>query len=552
MQHELKKLKKPLAKRGPVVTIIMDGAGKGRQNESNAWYLANTPVLDSLQKNHLYTELFAHGTYVGLPDDTDMGNSEVGHNAIGAGKVYPQGAKLVNLSITSGGMFKGKIWNELNTNVLNNNSCLHFIGLLSDGNVHSHINHLKEMIRESNKLGVKNIAIHALLDGRDVGETSAPVYINDTESFLAQFNSNLCNYRIASVGGRMTVTMDRYMADWKMVERGWALHVEGKGRQFKSAIEGYETIRQETSKTDQFFEPYVIASNGKPLGRMQDGDSVIFFNFRGDRSIEISRAFDEPKLNTISREYIPKVMYAGMMEYDGDLHIPRRYLVNPPAITNTMGEYLAKNDICQFALSETQKFGHVTYFWNGNRSGKFSEEKEKYIEIPSDNIPFEQRPWMQCALITDTCIDLLKSGKYQFGRINFPNGDMVGHSGVMNAARIAMESVDICIGRLITAVKKINGIAVITADHGNCDEMYEWDKKNNCIQTDKKTGLPVVKTSHTLNKVPFIIYDPSFKGEYGLSGVHDGGLSNIAATVLNLLGYEAPEDYDKSLITFKE
>lgn len=259
-----------------------------------------------------------------------------------------------------------------------------------------------------------------MLDGRDVGETSALEYVDPFEEFIATLRSPNFDIKIASGGGRMKITMDRYQADWSMVKRGWDTHVLGIGRQFASAKEAIQTYRDETHAIDQDLDPFVIAENGKPVGTIEDNDSVIFYNFRGDRSIEISLAFDEAEFSHFDRVRYPKVCYAGMLEYDGDLHIPKHYLVNPPAITNTMGEYLADMKIPQYAISETQKFGHVTYFWNGNRSGYFDEKYETYVEIKSDVIPFEERPWMKCAEITDALIAALKKRKIPLPAREFP------------------------------------------------------------------------------------------------------------------------------------
>lgn len=380
---------------GPVLTIVMDGVGLAPATEANAVHEAYTPTLDRLMRDYPMLRLRAHGTAVGLPSDDDMGNSEVGHNALGAGQVFSQGAKLVSESIENGKMFASDTWKALVANVKENHSTMHFLGLFSDGNVHSHIDHLKAMLIRAKQEGVCRVRIHILLDGRDVGETSALQYVEPFEAFLSELRGSDFDVRIASGGGRMTVTMDRYEANWGMVELGWRTHVLGEGRQFASAAEAIKTYRSETKVIDQDLPPFVIAENGRAVGTIEDGDSVIFFNFRGDRAMEISRAFDEETFTKFNRIRYPRVMYAGMLEYDGDLHIPRRFLVNPPEITGTMGEYLALSGVSQLAISETQKFGHVTYFWNGNRSGKFDEKTETYIEIPSDVIPFEQRPWMQ-------------------------------------------------------------------------------------------------------------------------------------------------------------
>ena len=540
MALSLKKLKSFHGRKGPVLLIIMDGMGIGKADESNAVFMANTPHLDTLFKSDLYTQLKAHGMAVGLPSDDDMGNSEVGHNAIGAGRIFDQGARLVNKALKSGAIFQTAVWENIAKRAQRGGT-VHFIGLLSDGNVHSHIEQLFIMIDKCAELNFRKVRIHPLLDGRDVGERTALDYVVPTEEKLKKISGEKgFDYAIASGGGRMKVTMDRYNSDWTIVKRGWDAHVRGEGRTFSSASEAVKTFYAEDSKaTDQYLPPFVITdASGKPVGRIQDGDAVIFFNFRGDRAIEISRAFSEKDFSEFDRGALPDIFYAGMMEYDGDAHIPPNFLVQPPAIDRVISEYLCAEGVKTFAVSETQKFGHVTYFWNGNRSGYIDETLEKYVEIPSDRIEFDKAPQMKAREITDAVIDLLKSGHYRFGRLNYPNGDMVGHTGSMDAAIIAVETVDQCVGALLTAVKDIGGIAVITSDHGNADEMFTIDKN----------GAKSVKTAHSLNPVPFIIYDPQYRGEYRMADLKEKGLSNIAATLLNLLGYEKPEDYDPSLI----
>lgn len=457
----------------------------------------------------------------------------------------------MSASIESGKLFASEAWQEEVNNVKASGGTLHFLGLFSDGNVHSHIDHLKALITHAKEDGVRRVRVHILLDGRDVGETSALDYVNPFEAFLDELRSADFDIKIASGGGRMNITMDRYEANWAMVEKGWKTHVLGEGRQFASAAEAIETYRSESPVIDQDLPPFVIAENGTPVGTIQDGDSVIFFNFRGDRAIEISKAFEEGSDFThFDRVRVPKVAYAGMLEYDGDLHIPHRYLVSPPEITNTMGEYLAGTGVAQYAISETQKYGHVTYFWNGNRSGKFSEELETYVEIPSDIVPFEQRPWMKCAEITDTLIEAMRSGKYPCMRVNFPNGDMVGHTGSLEATICSMEALDLQLARILQVVDELQGIALVTADHGNADEMYETDKKG--MPKVDKDGTFKAKTSHTLNPVPFIVYDNFYTDQYTVKTGESGfGLSNVAATVVNLLGYEAPDMWDKSIIEVK-
>ena len=546
MANVLKRSAKFETPKGPVLTVVMDGVGIGAQNESNAILAAHTPTLDMLDATCPKVTLKAHGTAVGLPSDDDMGNSEVGHNALGSGQVFAQGAKLVSNSIETGKMFEGKAWCEIVEGA--KNSTLHFLGLFSDGNVHSHIDHLKAMIVRAKADGIRRVRVHILLDGRDVGETSALDYVLPFEEFLSEQNTDGFDARIASGGGRMNITMDRYEADWSMVERGWAVHVRGEGRQFSSAEEAIKTYRAETGAIDQDLGAFVIAEGGEPVGKIADGDSVVFFNFRGDRSIEISKAFEDVEFDKFDRKVFPRVTYAGMLEYDGDLHIPSRYLVNPPEITNTMGEYLTNTGISILAISETQKYGHVTYFWNGNKSGKFSEELETYIEIPSDVVPFEQRPWMKCAEITDKLIECLESGKYQCLRVNFPNGDMVGHTGNFLATECSMEALDLQLARILKVIDRLGGIAILTADHGNADEMYETDKKTGAVKVGKD-GSMKSKTSHTLNRVPCYIYDRSGRADYTVKEDKGTfGLSNVAATVVNLLGYDAPDMWDESII----
>jgi 2,3-bisphosphoglycerate-independent phosphoglycerate mutase len=588
MTWTLKRLSGFTPRPGPVLVVVMDGVGLGPGDAGDAVALARTPVLDWLRENCPGLVLKAHGTAVGLPSDADMGNSEVGHNALGAGRVFDQGAKLVNRAILNGSIFEGATWKKLVACCHDRDHALHFIGLLSDGGVHSLQDHLHAMVTRAFQDGVRRVFVHVLLDGRDVPETSALIYVDRLEKLLAQYHGRDGRiYRIASGGGRMTTTMDRYEADWRIVERGWNAHVHGEARASASAREAIETFRREKSGVgDQFLSAFVVAENGQPLGPIRDGDSVIFFNYRGDRAIEISDAFEQEEFLHFNRRRVPDVEYAGMMEYDGDKHVPRQYLVTPPLIERTMGEFLARNGVSQYACSETQKFGHVTYFWNGNRTGVFDEGLEEYHEISSDRVAFQQRPWMKAAEITDATIRRLRRRSFSFGRINYPNGDMVGHTGDRRASILAVETVDLCLGRLLATVRGVQGIAIITADHGNSDEMYERDADGE-FSIDPATNRPRPRTSHSLNPVPLILYDPLGLEESGrrltrtppgigrnlaavrseasydltadaatfpldLAAPNGGaGLANAAATCLNLLGFEAPEDYAPSLLVVR-
>jgi 2,3-bisphosphoglycerate-independent phosphoglycerate mutase len=539
-------------RKGPVILVIMDGVGYGKYREGDAVADARMDHLNAVKAKAPNTRLKAHGKAVGLPSDDDMGNSEVGHNAMGCGRVFNQGAALVSNSIQTGAMFQGKAWKEITGNVQAAGGALHFLGLFSDGNVHSHLDHLKAMINQAKKDGVKKVRVHVLFDGRDVGETSALDYVDPFEDFLKEVSTNGFEAKIASGGGRMWITMDRYGAEWEMVHRGWETHVHGAARQFKTAREAVETYRTEIPGIiDQDLKEFVIAENGKPIGTIEDGDSVVYFNFRGDRALEITAAFEQDNFTRFDRGRRPAVCYAGMMEYDGDTHVPARYLVSPPSIDRTLGGYLAASGVRTLAISETQKYGHVTYFFNGNRTGKFDEKLEDYVEIKSDVVPFEQRPWMKCAEITDRVLEAITGGKYDFIRLNFPNGDMVGHTGVYQAVICSMEGMDIQIGRLAKAASQAGAVMVITADHGNSDDMFEHDKKTGGV-VHKADGTPKSKTSHSLNPVPCIVYDPDYRGEYDNTGLNeDLGISSIAATCIDLLGLVPPDDYDKSVLKMK-
>ena len=531
----------------PVVLVVMDGVGESKEELGNMVMKATTPTLDDLKAHDPFRIIKAHGTAVGLPTDDDMGNSEVGHNALGCGQIYSQGAKLVNESIESGSIYQSETWKDLVGSVISGGTTLHFIGLLSDGNVHSNIGHLLAMLKEAKAEGVKKARVHILLDGRDVPATSALEYVDQLENTLAELNDASFDGRIASGGGRMQITMDRYQANWNMVKAGWEVHVHGKsqykvidgeGAFFSSAREAIETFRSEQPGViDQDLPSFVIGENGKPAGAMQDGDSVILFNFRGDRALELSMAFDgDASFDKFDRGVVPQVKYAGMLEYDGDLHIPHKYLVNPPQIRHTLTELLVENGINEYACSETQKYGHVTYFWNGNRSEKFDENLETWQEVPSDVRSFDECPWMKGTEIADLVIEAIESGKYGFIRCNFPNGDMVGHTGNLYATEIAVESVDLCLTRILKACDEHGCILVVTADHGNSDQMLEKNKK----------GQVSVRTAHSLNPVPFIIHDKDQKHEMDTESPF--GLANVAPTVVELLGLKPYECWEKSML----
>ena len=522
--------------KGPVVLVVLDGVGIGKSDESNAVYKAHTPFLDELMQSRLYRTLKAHGTAVGMPSDNDMGNSEVGHNTLGAGRVFDQGSSLVKNSIDSGDLFKSSNWLKGIENCKNNASTLHLIGLLSDGNVHNHIDYQIEICKNAVKQGANKIRLHTLLDGRDVDSRSALRYLSKMNTLIAELNEAGADIQIASGGGRMITTMDRYNADWRIVERGWKAHVLGDAEHFESAEDAVNKAYEDKQLSDQYIPPFVIAKDGQAVGTIEDKDTVFFTNFRGDRAIELSKAFEDETFDYFDRVRRPKVFFAGMMQYDGDLNIPTHFLVAPPSIKNALSVYLCAENIRSFSISETQKFGHVTYFWNGNKSGYVNKELEQYTEIPSDLIPFDQAPKMKAKEITDKSIELINSGQIDFGLINYPNGDMVGHTGDFDATVVSVEESDRCCKALVDAVLAQDGIAIILADHGNADEMFSI-----------KNGEKIPKTSHTLNPVPCAIIGNNLE-QVALSDISDAGLANVAATICNLLGFDAPADYEPSLI----
>ena len=534
-----------------VLTVVMDGVGLSASEFGNAVANAKKPNLDWLKQNGLWRTLNAHGTYVGLPSNSDIGNSEVGHNALGAGRIFDQGAKLVQNAIATGSLYAGDTWKRTLQHVDTTRGTLHFIGLLSDGNVHAHEEHLYSMLRTAKKSGCRKVRVHVLFDGRDVGEKSAEAYVTRLETVLNELRSDTFDCLVASGGGRMHITMDRYEADWDMVKRGWDCHVHGNAaNQFTSLGEALAFFRKDDKLTDQYIPAFVITKDQKPVGQIKNADAVIFFNFRGDRAIEISRAFTEETFSKFDRGIVPKLFYAGMMEYDGDLHIPPQFLVSPPAISDTLGEFLTKSNVRQFACSETQKYGHVTYFWNGNRSGYFDKKFEEYLEIPSDsNITFDQKPAMKASEITNETIKRMRANSFDFARINFANGDMVGHTGNYEAAVSAVEIVDEMLGKLITAARETNTILMVTADHGNADEMFDAKEKDfpNWKTTEKR---PTPKTAHTVNPVPFVVFDPEDQSQWKLNAsvAENACLANVANTVLTLLGMPTRDLYLPSLI----
>ena len=534
----------------PVLVCILDGWGENPiEDELKAVHVAKTPTMDALKArgSAYYRTVQAHGTAVGLPTDADMGNSEVGHNALGAGKVIAQGASLVDIALESKNMFSDAGWQYIKPAFANNT--LHIIGLLSDGGVHSRTDQIFGMMRGAIADGCKKLRLHVLTDGRDVADGTCHEYMEKLIAELDSYAAQGCDAKVASGGGRMAVTMDRYEADWAMVERGWKAHVLGEApNKFKCPKEALKELKKDGA-TDQYIAPFVIVDDDdKAVGTIQDDDAVVIANFRADRVVEISKAFEYADFDAFERVRFPKTKFVGLMQYDGDLKLPANYLVPPPLIERTSGEWLAKNGLKTFACSETQKFGHVTFFWNGNRSGYFNEDLETYVEIPSDNVPFNQAPLMKAREITAAGKEALLSGKYDVVRVNYANPDMVGHTGDMGATVAACEECDACVKELLDLVEELGGMFLVTADHGNADDMVQRDKKGGPME-DKGTGALLPLTSHTLAPVPVAIGGPALpEGIKFRDDLPKAGLANVTATYINLMGYEAPAEMEPSLI----
>ena len=539
-----------LPKGKTVALVVLDGWGEANADKYNCIHVAQTPVMDSLKNGspERWRLVKAHGPAVGLPSEDDMGNSEVGHNALGAGRIFAQGAKLVDLALASGKIYDGEGFNYIKECF--DKGTLHLIGLLSDGGVHSRLDQVQLLLKGASERGAKRIRVHILTDGRDVLDGSSVGFVETLESDLSQLRDKGIDAQIASGGGRMYVTMDRYENDWDVVKRGWDAQVLGEAPyKFQNAVEAVKTLRAETKASDQYLPPFVIVDeSGKSVGPVVDGDAVVTFNFRADRMVMLAKALEYADFDKFDRVRVPKIRYAGMLQYDGELKLPSHYLVSPPEIERTSGEYLVKNGVRTFACSETVKFGHVTFFWNGNRSGYFDETKEEYVEIPSDiGITFNVKPNMKALEIAEKARDAILSGKFDQVRVNLPNGDMVGHTGDIEATVVACKAADEAVKIILDAIEQVGGIYLVTADHGNAEDMVKRNKSGQPL-LDKNGGIQIL-TSHTLQPVPVAIGGPGLHpGVKFRSDIQTPGLANVAATVMNFHGFEAPADYEPTLI----
>ena len=539
---------------GPVVLAILDGVGLAVDGPGNAVSKARTPFLGKAAREYLHIALNASGEAVGLLPG-QMGNSEVGHNVMGAGKAYKQDIARVNEAFRTGEIFQTEAWRgailrvktgeitqdiDKKDNLWYNEEIgqrtLHFAGIFSDGGVHSHIAHLEQMIEQAYQEGVRRMRIHAMFDGRDVSPQSEPKYIERFKVFVERFPD--ADIRIASGGGRQTTTCDRYENDWLMVKRGFDMMVHGQAEYyFKSAEEGIMALRQnEPEIQDQDLPAFVVVgTDKKPIGKINQGDALIYFDFRKDHAIEIAMAFTYYDFPYFERgNYSPNdVYFVGMTEYNSDTHVPEHRLVEPIEITETLNQFLGERGIAQLAVSETVKFGHVTYYFDGNSYEKVSGEEhikiDTYPEYPAT------RPWMRSADIADAAIENMS--KYKFIRLNFPNGDIVGHTADIEATIIAMEAVDIALSRIAKAVDELGGMLIITADHGCAEKLLDEHGNKD--------------TAHTINRVPCIFYDnTSNRGKYCLAELEEPGLANLTSTVATLLGQpDYPESWQQPLIS---
>ncbi len=511
--------------KGPVLLAILDGWGVGAATESNAVHVAKTPNMDRWWKEYPHTTLSAHGTAVGLPEG-QMGNSEVGHLNIGAGRVVYQDYSRINMALESGEFFGNEAIMCAINSAKEHNGSLHLMGLVSDGGVHSHLKHLVGLVEMADRKGLKDIYIHAFMDGRDTPPRSGKGYLEELQSELKRIG----NGKVAVVSGRY-YAMDRDNR-WDRVELAWKALVGGSGL---TATDPVSAVREayDSDQSDEFIKPVVIVdSEGQPLARVKDNDSVIFFNFRADRARQLTRAFTEPDFNAFDVSDRPVLAnYTTMTVYDKEFDLPAAF--PPMKMERILGEEVSRNGLHQLRIAETEKYAHVTFFFNGGREEPYPEEDRLLVPSPRDVATYDLKPEMSAYQVTDKLLEKIDKADYDLIVLNFANGDMVGHSGKIGAAVKACEAVDECLGRLVRALNDKNGTVLITSDHGNAEQM-----------ADPLNGESF--TAHTGNPVPFLIIDD---GHRTCSLAKEGALRDIAPTILELLGLAIPVEMDgKSLI----
>jgi len=508
-------MKKP----SPVLLIILDGWGISPAKENNAVYLARTPNMERWQREYPATTLLAHNGAVGLPEG-QMGNSEVGHLNIGAGRVVYQDFTRINKAIAEGRLAGNPVLTQLFAAVKVKGGALHLMGLLSDGGVHSHIDHLLAIIEIAKQKGLSKIYIHCFMDGRDTPPNSGKGYIQKLQDTLKTIGVG----EIASICGRF-YAMDRDNR-WQRVEEAWNALVHGQGRQGSDPLKVVEDAYA-AGESDEFIKPTVISRHEAPVGVISDDDGVLFFNFRADRARELCRAFTEDGFTEFPTGRRPSLVdFATCTRYEKDFDLP--VLFPPKELRHILGEEISAHGLKQLRIAETEKYAHVTYFFNGGRETVFEGETRILVESPREVKTYDLKPQMSALKVTSSLIESLEENHYDLVVLNYANGDMVGHTGILEAAVEACETVDSCLGELIGCFQKLGGTVMITADHGNADQM-----------TDGPDNTP--HTAHTTNPVPFILIDENRKGQKLRD---DGALRDIAPTILSVMGLPIPEDMD--------
>ena len=509
----------------PTVLMILDGFGLNEKHEANAVYEAKTPNIDRLMKEYPFVKGYASGLAVGLPDG-QMGNSEVGHMNMGAGRIVYQELTRITKEIEDGTFFENPALKDAMKKVKENNSALHMWGLLSDGGVHSHITHLYGLLEMAKREGLDKVYVHCFLDGRDTAPTSGITYVKALEEKMAELGIG----KIASLSGRY-YAMDRDNR-WDRVQKAYDVLTKGEGEQAESAVDAMQAS-YDKDVTDEFVVPTAIVENGKPVATVSDKDSVIFFNFRPDRAREITRAFCADTFDGFDRGARKDATYVCFTEYDAT--IPNTEIAfKKVELHNTFGEYLAAHGKTQARIAETEKYAHVTFFFNGGVEEPNPGEDRILVKSPKV-ATYDLKPEMSAYEVCDKLCEAIRGGKYDVIIVNFANPDMVGHTGIEAAAIKAVEAVDECVGRAVEALKEMDGVMFLCADHGNAEQLKDYT-----------TGAPF--TAHTTNPVPFILInaDPSY-------GLREGGcLADIVPTLLELMGMEQPKEMTgKSLLIRK-
>ncbi len=505
-----------MAAKRPVLLAILDGWGMGEETQTNAVFMAKTPNMDRWLQEYPATKLLAHNGAVGLPEG-QMGNSEVGHLNIGAGRVVYQDFTRINKAVAEGALAENEILVKTIAKVSANRSALHFMGLVSDGGVHSHLDHLLALVAIAAKKGVEKIFIHAFMDGRDTPPSSGVTFMTMLVQGLAKIGVG----EVATISGRY-YAMDRDNR-WDRVKVAWDALVAGQG--FVGPKDPVAAIKAayQRQETDEFIKPIVLHADEKPVATVNDDDAVLFFNFRADRARELTRAFTLPGFDGFDVGNRPRLSeYVMMTRYDKVFELP--CLFPPLELTHILGEEVSAAGLKQLRIAETEKYAHVTFFFNGGREQPYPGEDRVLIPSPREVATYDEKPAMSAVEVTDALLAKLNSGLYDLVILNFANADMVGHTGIVSAAIAACETVDSCLGRLVAKVQELSGTVLVTADHGNSDIMYDAEAKE-------------PYTAHTLNPVPFILINDELKG----IKLHSGGaLKDIAPTILRLLDLDIP------------